>query len=231
LLKDQPQLGADDFLPGVWETIARDGFCNLPLSDYDYFVSVLALPGLCGATVEDLRSPIGYPYFHANPEKSALRRLLLGHSPIPRVGVCWQAGEHAYPRKYKTLSREQLLTLLQSNVDRGVDWVSLQYDAPPPIPMLRPAIRDWSDTAAVIDNLDLVITVDTGVAHLAGAMGIPTFVILPGRSSWPFLLRRDDSPLYSSVRLFRNHVNGLDLAVDAVVRALENGEIPPRRVQ
>ena len=96
--------------------------------------------------------------------------------------------------------------------------------------MSLPKKPDWDDTAALIDTLDLVITVDTSVAHLAGAMGIPTFVILPGRSSWPFLLRRDDSPLYPSVRLFRNHVGGLDVAVAAVARALENGEIPPRRI-
>jgi hypothetical protein len=150
-------------------------------------------------------------------------------SGVPLVGICTKAGEGAYPRKYKTLSKSQARQLLQASTPAGIQWVSLQYDEPLPtedkVIVLEPAIKDWSDTAAIIDNLDLVITVDTGVAHLAGAMGKPTWLMLPGRSSWPFLLKRMDSPFYPTMRLFRNESLGLEHTVNSVVAALEHYKV------
>ena len=221
LLAAQPnRLGADSFLPSIWEEIRTNRLCTLDLSAYDCFISALALPEVAGAIPSDLHSPLGYPYIFADPSKSAA----LHGTFHPSFGLCWQAGEGAYPRKYKSLSVAQTSRILHTN---GINWVSLQYDAAPPVGAAAgaaevqiPPLRDWSDTAAVIDNLDLVVTVDTGVAHLAGAMGKKTFLILPGRSSWPFGLNSDQSLLYPSVRLFRNHGLGIDNAVDSVIRAL-----------
>jgi hypothetical protein len=66
-------------------------------------------------------------------------------------------------------------------------------------------LKDFADTAAVIDLLDLIITIDTSVAHLAGAMGKPVWILLPYNSDWRWLLDRNDSPWYPSARLFRQH--------------------------
>src|SRR6202012_4470181 len=69
-------------------------------------------------------------------------------------------------------------------------------------------LKDFSDTAALIANLDLVITVDTAVAHLAGALGTPVWVLLPFIPDWRWLLDRDDSPWYPTARLFRQTASG-----------------------
>jgi hypothetical protein len=197
-------------------------------SDFDYFVPLLGLAHRFGAT-----APMHLwhgPYVFADANKSHLRSMCIDRSSgVPLVGICTKAGEGAYPRKYKTLSKSQARQLLQASTPAGIQWVSLQYDEPLPtedkVIVLEPAIKDWSDTAAIIDNLDLVITVDTGVAHLAGAMGKPTWLMLPGRSSWPFLLKRMDSPFYPTMRLFRNESLGLEHTVNSVVAALEHYKV------
>jgi hypothetical protein len=142
---------------------------------------------------------------------------VLRHSIKPLVGVCWSGAEKLDPRRHRSLDAEQAKRLLSV---QSVEWVSLQYDVVPPVEILRPAIKDWSDTAAIIDALDMVVTVDTGVMHLAGAMGKPTWVCLPGLSDWKFLLGRSDSVFYPSLRLFRNKGIGLDNALDDVIAQL-----------
>ena len=82
-------------------------------------------------------------------------------------------------------------------------------------------LDDFSDTAALVDLMDLVITVDTSVAHLAGAMGKPVWVLLPFSPDWRWLLDRDDSPWYPSAKLFRQpRVGDWDSVIDQVARAL-----------
>ena len=188
-------------------------------SDYDLYTSVLALAGAFQTTSPSL-IPWHGPYLWADPTKSVHRRMCIDRGPTPRIGLCTVAGESAYPRKYKTLSREQAIRILRTPTRQGTQWVDLQFDTPLPhitgIHPLSPAIRDWSDTAAIVDNLDLVVTVDTGVAHLAAAMGKPTLLILSGRSSWPFMQDRTDSPWYPSMKIFRNDGPGLDDAVTKV---------------
>jgi ADP-heptose:LPS heptosyltransferase len=76
------------------------------------------------------------------------------------------------------------------------------------IKVLERQQRDFADTAAIIDSLDLVITVDTSVAHLAGALGKETWLLLPKVCDWRWMVSRRDSPWYSSVRLFRQEIQG-----------------------
>jgi hypothetical protein len=89
------------------------------------------------------------------------------------------------------------------------------------VPGENPDLHDWLDTAQIISSCDLIITVDTGVAHLAGAMGKPVWVLLPGYSAWYYLTDSISIPQYPSMRLFRNKVAGLDHSVSACCKALE----------
>ena len=93
------------------------------------------------------------------------------------------------------------------------------------VELLDPAddLNDFADTAALISNLDLVVTVDTAVAHLAGALGVPVWVALPANPDWRWLLERADSPWYPTMRLFRQSSWGDWPGVFRVTFALENG--------
>ncbi len=192
--------------------------------EYDYFVAVLALGLHFGVTVESYKWEGAY--LHADPQKSRYRCLALRDGRIPTIGLCWKSGENVSPRKHRSLTPAQTARVLRTSPPTGCNWVSLVYDEFPPhvgVRVSEPRINDWMDTAAVLSALDLVITTDTGVAHLAGAMGVPVWVMLPGISAWQYLLGSDRHPLYPSMRLFRNKGEGIDNAVDACVSALERG--------
>lgn len=124
-----------------------------------------------------------------------------------RVGLCWRAGEYAVARPHRSLTEAELESLSQA---RGVQWFSLfpRFEKPTPFPEwitdLSDAIQDWEDTAALLLNLDLVVTVDTAVAHLAGTLGVPTLILLPRRSDWKFGVQGEHCPWYpGNMLLFR----------------------------
>jgi ADP-heptose:LPS heptosyltransferase len=120
----------------------------------------------------------------------------------------------------------------------GIHWYSLQVgerradlDAAPAgaIEDLSPSLGDFADTAAAMSQLDLVLTVDTAAAHLAGAIGRPTWVMLPFAPDWRWLMERRDSPWYRSVRLFRQNQRGAWGSVIRDVEASLSAEPPPSR--
>jgi len=116
--------------------------------------------------------------------------------------------EAASPDRHRSMALETLEPLLEV---RGVRLFSLQVDRGEPhdrIIDLTADIRDFADSAALIANLDLVITVDTAAAHLAGALGRPAWILLPYNPDWRWLLHRDDTPWYPSARLFRQTTRG-----------------------
>lgn len=132
-----------------------------------------------------------------------------------RVGLVW-SGRPTHPNdRRRSVRLARLAPLATAN---GVRFVSLQKPMPqadvevlhlfPGMSDLSGELRDFDDTAALIANLDLVITVDTSVGHLAGALGKPTWIMLPKASDWRWLLGRSDSPWYPTVRLFRQTVPG-----------------------
>lgn len=112
-----------------------------------------------------------------------------------KVGLCW-AGSSVHPGRINRILAQEAFAPLYK-IPR-IEPLSL---------MQRDELFDWDQTAALIDNLDLVITVDTGVAHLAAAMGKPTWILLGKPFCWRWLLDRADSPWYPSVRLFRQKTN------------------------
>lgn len=184
--------------------------------DYDLFASGLSLGGYFCPAPSDIPPT---PYLAADPELAIRRQMELRPSGTPLIGICTRAGEETFPRRHRTLNHMQTARLL--TVKTPATWVNLNYDddffsgA-----MLNPDIRDWSDTAAILVNLDLVVTVDTGVAHLAGALDVPCWVILPGLSAAYYGITGERSAFYASQRIFRNGGEGLHYSVSAACAAL-----------
>jgi len=178
-----------------------------PSVDFDLHVSLLDLPGIFNTTLETI--PAQIPYIFANPAKlDYWRDKLTG--PGLKVGIVW-SGSPSYERNHLRACKLADFTSLSGI--KGVKFYSIQKGEPAnqvsqlagkmPLTDLSEQLADFSDTAAVIGNLDLIISTDTSVPHLAGAMGKPTWLLLSCAHDWRWLLERDDSPWYPSMRLFR----------------------------
>jgi tetratricopeptide (TPR) repeat protein len=193
--------------------------------EYDLFTSILDLGLHFGVSCHEYRWT--GPYMFADAHKAQKQRQALRGDALT-IGLCWKSGENVSPRKHRSLTPEQTERIIRTSPPAGCNWVSLVYDELPPLStpgvcVQVPAINDWSDTAAVLAALDLVVTTDTGVAHLAGAMGVPVWVMLPGISAWQFLLGSERHPLYPTMRMFRNRGEGIDNAVDSLCDVLRRG--------
>ncbi len=190
---------------------------------HDLLTSLLSLPMAFGTEVENI--PASVPYLRAPPERLAAWRDRLGPRGKPRIGLAWHGSQHIPERSMPVAALEPLLRrtgiefhALQPEVpDAHRDWLAangltILTDA---------ALRDFADTAALIMQMDLVITIDTAVAHLAGALGRPVWVMLLRGADWRWLRHRTDSPWYPTARLFRRGAEpDWGVVVDAVVRAL-----------
>ena len=152
------------------------------------------------------------PYLHATPASLEQWRLALGDKHKPRIGIVWSGSDKHSNDKNRSLRLSEIVQVLQSELRCEVEFHSLQKEVKeldlPHFASL--SIQDhaqelltFNDTAALILQMDLVISVDTSVAHLAAALGIETWVLLPHVPDFRWLLGRDDSPWYNSVRLFR----------------------------
>ena len=202
-------------LGGDMELIAEDA---APPA-FDSHAPLMSLPVAFGTTLEKI--PAETPYLHAAPEAVARWTQRFGPATGPRIGLAWSGRpSHANDRR-RSIPLERLAPL----IGPGVDWVSLQKDVRPEDAAIRDVsglISDFGDTAALIDLMDLVITVDTSVAHLAGALGKPVWILLPFNADWRWLRDREDSPWYPSARLFRQPAHGdWDSVIIAVKAGLE----------
>ena len=186
---------------------------------FDLQCPLMSLPFVFGATVDTV--PAVIPYLAAEPGLTATWRQFLGPPrAATRVGLvrssgAWGGGGMAEAREEKSIRLAALAPL--ASLD-GIDWISLQVDAARG-ELARGAhgfeladtgarIKDFADTAAVIENLDLVVSVDTSTAHLAGAMGKPVLMLLKHGSGMFWLLERDDSPWYPTLRIVRQSAPG-----------------------
>ncbi len=177
------------------------------LPDTDFHCPLLSLPLALGTTIGTI--PAHVPYLAAPAEAAARWRERLRDISRPRIGLCWRAGE----RHQGELHRSLLPALLAPLLDCGVTVVSLQKDqrpedqewlaAHPAILDFNAELTDFADTAALAAELDLVITVDTSVAHLAGALGLPVWIMLSYIGDWRWMHDREDSPWYPTARLYR----------------------------
>lgn len=171
---------------------------------FDVHCPLLSLPLAFGTTLENI--PAHIPYLQAPAERALAWRERLGPKTKPRVGVVW-AGSGSIENDQRSLR----LADFARACDAEMEFFGLQKEvrAADRDELARhPHIRnlelgDFADTAGVIENLDLVLTVDTAVAHLAGALGKPVWLLLAFAPTWRWLLGRDDSPWYPTARLFR----------------------------
>jgi tetratricopeptide (TPR) repeat protein len=189
-------------LPGVTLLAGRGD----ALPAYDCHCPLLSLPLAFGSGLADLA---GAPYLRAAADRSAAWQSMLGERRAPRVGIVWSGSIGHQNDRNRSIPFADYQQIFQ----KGVSYFCLQKDVRPAdraVLAKRPEIgtfetelRDFADTAALIMQLDLVITVDTSVAHLAGALGKEAWILLPFMPDWRWLLDRADSPWYDSVRLFR----------------------------
>jgi Glycosyltransferase family 9 (heptosyltransferase)/Tetratricopeptide repeat len=178
------------------------------------FIPLSGLPRLHGTPVDRVPAPV--PYLHANPARVAawterLRRLAPGTQK--RIGIVW-AGRPTHNNDRRRSSK--LADFAPIAALPGVALVSLQkgpsadqagrYFGRAPLINIGAEVKDYTDTMALLECLDLVVTVDTSVGHLAAAMGKPVWILLATSPDWRWLLNRSDTPWYPTVRLFRQTV-------------------------
>jgi tetratricopeptide (TPR) repeat protein len=189
--------------PGVYEVIVQGA-----APAFDFHCSLMSLPLAFGTELSDI--PVSARYLRA--EQSAIARWadrLAGRPQVPRVGLVWSGR----PTHNNDLNRSIPLQELIPVTRCELNWISLQKEvrtaddpcltSTPAVLRLGEELTDFADAAALIENLDLVVTVDTAMAHLAGALGKPVWILLPYVADWRWLQNRDDSPWYPSARLFR----------------------------
>jgi len=203
-------------LPGVAELVTA----GQALPRFDLASPLLSLPRAFATTLETI--PADVPYLSAEPDAVERWRKKLDGAGL-KVGMAWAGSPLHRSDARRSIAVETFEPLLRL---KGVRWFSLQVGeragdlarlAPGLVTDLAPQLSDFAETAAAIANLDLVITVDTAVAHLAGASGRPAWVMLRNTPDWRWLVDRDDSPWYPTLRLYRQRRRG---DWDEVVRRL-----------
>ncbi|HEY3328122.1 MAG TPA: tetratricopeptide repeat protein [Novimethylophilus sp.] len=219
--------GLHALMRGVGGVSAVCGFDDT-LPHYDAHCALLSLPRLFQTTLDQI--PANVPYLTVSADKSAVwQETLFGYSDKIKVGLCWQ-GNASYGADS---DRSIELALFGKLADMsGVTWISLQnrmfneheLSVAEHIGLVDVSDRlpDFTDTAALIGQLDLIISVDTAVAHLAGALGRPVWTLLRHAPDWRWMLEREDTPWYPSMRLFRQREPGnwkeVLVEVDATLR-------------
>jgi len=214
VLAVQPALlGLMRSVPGVAEVVAMGGRVTA-----DYHLPLLSAPQRFGTTLDTIPAPI--PYLSADPALARRWGERLAGDGGLKIGLVWAGDPRPDDRAANLVDRRRSLTLAQFGLladTPGLTFVSLQKGAPavqaksPPAGMRlldwAEELGDFADTAALVSRLDLVISVDTSVAHLAGAMGKPVWILSRFDGCWRWF-DRDDSPWYPTARLFRQSAPG-----------------------
>ncbi len=167
-----------------------------------WHLPLLSLPALFDTRLDTIPPA---PYLTAAPSHRSKFRALLDETLPPgnlRVGLAWSGNPHHQRDRQRSLP-PRLIPALTGALP-GVSFVSVQRGAPPPgVVTFDDYIADFADTAGLMANLDLIVSVDTAAAHLAGALGLPVWLLLSYAPDFRWLLDREDSPWYPSMRLFR----------------------------
>jgi tetratricopeptide (TPR) repeat protein len=194
------------------------GGASLP--PFDLHCPLMSLPLAFGTTLATI--PAGPAYLRADPALTTRWRERFAAERRPRIGLVWAGGVRAGIPEAVATDRRRSIALAQlaplAEI-RDVAWYSLQKGEaaasqaqlpPPGMALVDPmdAVEDFADTAALVATLDLVISVDTSVAHLAAGLGKPVWLLSRFDGCWRWLLERDDSPWYPTVRLYRQDAPG-----------------------
>jgi len=192
--------------PGV-DSVVTTG---APLPEFDVQAPLMSLPGILETTLDNM--PADVPYLSADAQRIDYWRQQLSAQPGYRVGIVWQGNPRNKSDRFRSVPLAQLSPLTEI---AGVRLFSLQVGpgaeqlaastAPQGVTDLGSRLdpQSFEDAAAILMVLDLVITVDTAAAHLGGGLGVPVWVMLPVVPDWRWLLQREDSPWYPTLRLFR----------------------------
>ncbi len=215
----KPLMNLIQDLDGVSEVVDEES--RLPLTDFH--CPLLTLPKVFNTTLTTI--PTYQAYLHSDSKNVAAWAKTLGEKTQPRVGLVWSGGTGHKNDHNRSIALSSLIDYLPD----GIEYVSLQKDVrdsdrltlakSSKVRTFDDQIADFSDTAALCDLMDLVISVDTSVAHLSGALGRPTWILLPYVPDWRWLLDRDDSPWYPSVKLYRQSADMLWTSVFEKVKA------------
>ena len=173
----------------------------------DFFCTFLSLPMAFGTTLDSV--PAQVPYLHSEPALRAAWESRLGAHRGLRVGLVWSGNA----QHQNDANRSLPLAALAAQAPSGVQWVSLQKEiregdraalsAWPALLHFGDQLHTFADSAALADCMDVVISVDTSMAHVAGALGKRLWLMLPFRPDWRWMLVRTDSPWYPTAQLFR----------------------------
>jgi tetratricopeptide (TPR) repeat protein len=215
-----PLLRLAEALPGIREVMTE----NDALPDFDFYCPLLSLPRVFGTSMETI--PAAVPYLAPPRETAAVWENRLAAEAELKVGLVWSGNpaNRMNPRRSIPLAALEPLWRVP-----GIRWYSLQVGSPAEeisrvphqrIVDLSPLLTDFAETAAAILHLDLIVSVETAVAHLAGALGQKVWVPLTVVPAWRWLLGRDDNPWYPTMRLFRQTTPGDWIPV---VEALADG--------
>ncbi|MEO5332484.1 MAG: tetratricopeptide repeat protein [Magnetococcus sp. YQC-5] len=185
-----------------------------PPFEYDRHIPLMSLPHLFKTTLQTIPSHV--PYLTPDPERVQAWAHRLGPKQGLRVGLVWSGNPETSVNQYRACT---LAAMLPLTLVPDVTFYSLQKGSP--ADQLTPVLRqrhdilaldaeltDFSETAAALCNMDLLISTDTAIVHLAGGLGIPVWTLLHTASEWRWLETRQDTPWYPSMRLFRQHKAG-----------------------
>jgi len=204
-------------LKGVDELLEK----GKPFPDFDFQCPLMSLPLAFKTELNSIPCPT--PYLNSDTEKFEVWKQRIGEKSKPRIGLVW-SGSTIHKNDH---NRSLALPDLVKHLPHSFDYFSLQKEVREgdkealtnsKIKHYGEQLIDFGDTAALCDLMDLVICVDTSVAHLAGALGKKTWILLPYVPDWRWLIDRDDSPWYESVKLYRQ---GEDKKYKPVLERLE----------
>ncbi len=203
-------------MPGVDVIVAQ----GAPIPAHDVQCPLMSLPWLMQTRANNI--PVHVPYLRVDPTLRTLWQKRLGDKTKPRIGIAWSGRPSHNNDHNRSLALARLLPMLSERFE----WISLQKEvreadqvtlASASIRSFAEHLHDFADTAALISQLDLIISVDTSVVHLAGAMAKPVWVLLPEVPDWRWLMERKDTPWYPTLHLYRQ---GADKNHDPVIQRI-----------